>query len=348
MNSIIKEDCNTIFSIVNLAPFKNRAILLTGGTGFIGHYLVNLIDLANKTKNLNCSLTVASLHGAPKNLKFVNGKKIKFIKKDLSKPFKISGYFDYIIHAAGYGQPARFIERPLETIHINTCATEILLELARSCKAKFLFISSADTYGDIPKNIKSVPETFGGNLSTLGPRAVYGESKRLGETLCWVYKEKYGVDAKIVRASHLYGPGISIYDKRVLGDFLRGALKEKVIKLKDEGKAIKTFGYISDAIAMILFAALKGKDIVYNVGGISSISIRGLAEMIAKKTHSRVIVPKKKNQGKHIGSDPKITKLDFSRIRKEMKGFAFTPIQTGLRRTIAWNLSEFSKVINQK
>jgi len=351
MNKIIKEDCEKILKRVNLAPLKNKNILLTGGTGFAGRYFVNLIYLGNLTKNLNCTLVATYLHKVPKDLKKLSSKNIKFKKLDLSKPFgvnqlRISGNqrsrrLDYIIHAAGYGQPAKFMEHPLKTIFINTRATEILLNLARVNHAKFIFISSADIYGDVPKNFKSVPETFGGNLNTLSPRAVYGESKRLGETISWAYHEKYGIPIKIARCSHMYGPGISVHDKRVLGDFIRGALKENSIRLQDAGRAVKTFGYISDAIAMIMFIAIRGKDMVYNVGGISSISIKDLAKNIAGITRAKVVIPKKKSSLKYIGSDPRTVKLDFSKIKKEMRGFSFTPLKDGLKRTIAWNREVF-------
>ncbi|MDO8574165.1 MAG: NAD-dependent epimerase/dehydratase family protein [bacterium] len=353
MNQIIKEDCEQVLKRVDLSLLKNKSILLTGGTGFIGRYFVNLIYLINETKKLNCTLVATYLHKVPKDLKKLSGKKIKFLKLDLSKPFNIgvnqlrisgnqrSRRLDYIIHAAGYGQPAKFIQYPLRTIFINTNATEILLNLAKTCHAKFVFMSSADTYGDVPKNLKSVPETFSGNLNTLSPRAVYGESKRLGETICWAYRDQYGVDAKVVRASHLYGPGISIHDQRVLGNFLKGALVDKSIKLKDTGRAIKTFGYISDAIAMIMFIATKGKDMVYNIGGIDSLSIFDLAKNVARETNVKVIVPSVKARDKYIGSDPRTVRLDFSKIKKEMGKFSFTPFKTGLRRTINWNKEEF-------
>ena len=341
MNIIIEEDCKRILRKVDLTPLKNKSILLTGGTGFVGRYLINLIYLANRDKNLNCSLVATSLHKTPKDLKKLAGKNIRFKKVDLSKPFRISGKFHYIFHAAGYGQPTKFTKEPLKTIFINANATQILLELARKNHAKFIFISSADIYGDVPKNMKVVPETYGGNRSTIGPRAVYGESKRLGETICWAYQDKHNIDVKIVRASHLYGPGISIHDKRVLGDFLRSALKGKSIKLKDRGQAVKTFGYIADVITMIFFVALKGKDMVYNVGGKSTISIRKLAHAVGKLTASPVLMPKRNSSDRHIGTDPRVAPLNLNKITKEMKGFSFTPLGTGLKRTIEWNKEEF-------
>ncbi len=342
MNKIIKDDCLNILNNVDLNPLKNSSILLTGSNGLLGQYLVHLIYLANKNNKLNCKIYCASLHGPNRNIKrLLTDKKIIPIRIDLSKPFSISHKIDYIFHAACYAQPSKFIRDPFSTVRLNVNATERLLELAKKNKARFLFFSSAEIYGEIPKKLIPVPETYNGNCSTTSVRAIYGESKRLGETICSIYRRNYNVKAYIARLSHVYGPGISIKDERVLGDFIRKALIEKKIKLLDEGKAIKTFGYVADVIRMIMLVILKGKDMIYNIGGIDSISIRELAEEVGRYCHVPVIAPKKKSKLKYIGNDPAFVKLDLSKFKKEFTSFSFTPFSVGIARNIQWNKEEF-------
>ncbi|PIR73457.1 MAG: hypothetical protein COU40_01825 [Candidatus Moranbacteria bacterium CG10_big_fil_rev_8_21_14_0_10_35_21] len=342
MNKILQSDCLNILKSLNLDSLRNSSILLTGSNGLLGQYLVHLIFLANKNNKLNCKIYCASLHEPNRSIKrLLADKKIIPIKLDLSKPFTIPYKIDYIFHAACYAQPSKFINDPLSTVNLNVNATAILLELAKQNKARFIFFSSAEIYGDIPPKLLSVSETYNGNCSTIGARAIYRESKRLGETLCSVYKKEYNVKVYVVRISHVYGPGISVKDERVLGDFIRKALIEKKIKLLDEGKAIKTFGYIADVIRMIMLVMLNGKDMIYNVGGVDSISIRELAEEVGKYCHVPVIVPKKKSKLKHIGNDPVFVKLDLSKFKKEFHSFSFTPFSVGIARNIQWNREEF-------
>ena len=342
MNKIIKDDCLSILDNIDLSPLKNSSILLTGSNGLLGQYLVHIIYLANKNNKLNCKIYCADFYRPNRNIKrLLTDKKIIPIQIDLSKHFTISHKVNYIFHAACYAQPSKFIRDPFSTIQLNVNATERLLELAKKNKARFLFFSSAEVYGEIPKELIPVPETYNGNCSTTSARAIYGESKRLGETICSIYRRNYNVKAYIARISHVYGPGISIKDERVLGDFIRKALVEKKIKLLDEGKAIKTFGYVADVIRMIMLVILKGKDMTYNVGGIDSISIRELAEEVGRYCHVPVIAPKEKSKLKHIGNDPTFVKLDLSKFKKEFNSFSFVPFSVGIAKNIQWNKEEF-------
>lgn len=339
INAIVKTDCLNIINSIDLAPFKNKKILITGANGLLGQYLANLFFVANQEKKLNCSLTCVTLHRANRFLQRILGGKIKFKKINLAKPFKLSEKFDYIFHAAGYGQPAKFTKNQLATIKINVDATERLLQIAKRSQGTFVFFSSAEIYGELPKGARAVPEEYNGSCSTTNMRSVYGESKRLGETICALFRRQYRVKAKIVRLSHHYGPGISIHDTRVLADFMRNAFFKKEIRLLSEGKEIKTFGYVADAVKMILHVAGRGQELVYNVGGIYPISIKKLAEMVGKKIGAKVVSPKKLK--KHAIHHAGFVKLDLSRILSEMKNFSFTPLKTGLAKTIQWNKDEF-------
>jgi len=338
MNAIIDQDAKEILARIDLSPLKNKRVLLTGANGLFGRYIASTISVANRDQGLNCKLSCLSLHGATAEMHdLLRDKRIVFLRKDLSSSFHIRGAFDYVFHAACYGQPAKFIGNPFSTLALNVEATKTLLEYCRKWKARFIFFSSAEVYGDIPKAFNPVSESYNGNCDTRGLRAIYGESKRMGETICSVFEREFGVSSIILRISHTYGPGISIHDARVLGNFLRKALVQRKIELLDQGKSVKTYGYIGDVTAMIFFAALQGAHPVYNVGGKDTMTIRSLATHVGKICNVPVRIPKKDKKSKYIGQDPGFLRPNLSRILKEMKSFTFTPFPVGLERTIQWN-----------
>jgi len=337
MNPIIQKDCEYILDRVDLSLLKNKRVLITGANGFLGQHLVSAIVVANRTKKINCKVTCISLHG-PNAIaqEYLSDNKITFKKIDLAKPFHISGTFDYIFHAAGYGQPSKFAKDPLATIAINVDATRKLLELAEHLGGTFVFFSSGEVYGEMPRGMRSFKESYAGNSPFDGPRAVYAASKRLGESLALSIAREHGIHAKIVRLTHVYGPGMPADDRRVMSDFIRNALRDKTIRLLDRGVSVKTYGYSADIIAMIFFAALHGKEEVYNIGGRDTMSIKGLAERVGKQCGASVKIPRRTSKEVFVGKDLSVMKLDLSRIKREMHGFSFTPFNVGLRKTIAW------------
>lgn len=338
-NIIVENDCRTIIDKIDLTPLKDKKILITGGNGLFGRYILSTIALANKEIDLNCSVLSLSLHKPPSDLMFLfeGNKRFSFLEVDLSKQFLLSDTYDYIFHAAGYAQPAKFTTDPLSIISINVDSTRNLLEINKKSNGTFLYFSSSAVYGEVPREVNPIPETYNGNCSTTRGRFVYAESKRMGEALCGLYSDKFKSRVKIARISHTYGPGISIEDSRVLGEFLREAFIENKITLLDEGKSVKTFGYISDMVKMLFHIVFYGVDMIYNVGGVDSMSILDLANIIGKMCNVSVKTSQKISKLEHIGQDPTLNRLDLSRILKEIGNFSFTPFDEGIRRTIDWS-----------
>ncbi len=338
MNDIIERDCQEILHRVNVKKAKGKKILVTGANGFLGQYIVGALSLANRELRLGCAIHAVSLSAPRRIIKSLmrRDKHISYRRVDLSRSFRLAGY-DYIFHAAGYAQPAKFVLDPGSTVAINVDATRLLLEA--SPRATFVFFSSAEIYGDIPPKLLPVRENFNGNCSLHTSRSVYAESKRLGEALCSAYKKSRGVNTKIVRISHVYGPGLPPDDTRVMSEFIQKALMEKKIALLDQGTSVKTYGYIADITTMILFVAFQSRDMVYNVGGKDSLSILNLAKKIANYCHADYAVPAQTSRLTHIGKDPGIVKLNLAKIKREMKKFTFTPFSEGLPRTIEWQKS---------
>lgn len=334
MNSIIEEDLLKILEKVELSKLKNKKVLITGSNGLIGTYIIMVLYLANKRQNLNIEVIGVSKN-EPNNLlsEIKEEKNFKFYKKNLTSNFEFGGKIDYIIHAATYAQPAKFLENKFETINLNTVVTKKLLDICKKNNASFLFTSSSEIYGQAEKI--PTPETYNGNCSTTGDRASYTESKRLGETICSVFKE-IGVDVKIARCSSVYGPGISIYDKRVLGNFLNKALINKSIDLLDSGKQERVWLYVSDCVVMLLNILLYGKSFIYNVGGEELVSIKRLAEIVCELTYSKYSLPEKADDVFMAGAPDKV-RLDISKVKNEFQLDDFVDLKEGLRRTIEWN-----------
>ena len=334
MNEIIEKDLLNILEKINLEKLRNKTILITGSNGLIGTYLVSLLYLANKIQNLNINVIGISKNLPNKTLsEFTN---FKFYSMNLAKKSEIKEKPDFIIHAACYAQPKKFLENGLETIKLNTEVTEKLLKI---CKEGFLFISSSEIYGQPDEKNIPTPETYNGNCSPLSDRAIYIESKRLGETICGLFRDKLNV--KIARASSIYGPGISIYDTRVLGNFLNKALTKKHIDLMDRGEQERTWCYVSDCTLMLFNILLYGKELVYNVGGKELVSIRKIAELISNLTNSKFSLPEKENKESFVKGAPSKVEVDITKITNEFN-ITLTPFEQGLINTINWNKQEFN------
>ena len=347
MDRIIEQDCLEYLEKIDLSPLKGKTVYITGANGLIGTYVIYMLHLANILKNTGIKIAAVSKNPPADYLQdiFQDAFKDRYsfhsldlYRQDLDCSEAEETKADYIIHGATYAQPKKFIQNYLETIHLNTTVTEKLLKKAKKDGATLLFLSSSEVYGEPDEKHIPTGEDFPGLCSPVDVRAIYSESKRMGETLCFAYRNFEGVNVKIVRISMTYGPGISLKDERVLAHFLRQALYDKKIVMLDDGRKIRTFCYIADCVLMLLYIMLYGKDFVYNVGGKDSISIRSLAEEICLLTGSTLSenIASKENM-ENVKVSPKMVKLDITKVCTEFPLPPFKPFREGLARTIEWN-----------
>lgn len=350
VQTVINEDIDLIIRGIKKESglLEGKTLLISGGAGFLGSYILATIYQLNK-KILKKPCKVISIDN------FITGKKRRiveeikdnnftFIEADVTKPLNIKGNVDYIMHAAGLASPVYYQKYPMETIESAIFGVKNLLEIARQKKAKsFLFFSSSEIYGDPDPNFIPTPETYKGNVSSIGPRSCYDESKRLGETICMVYHSLYKTPIKIVRPFNVYGPGMLPNDYRVVPMFISSALSGKPLPVHDEGNQTRTFCYISDAIVgffKVLLSKENGQ--VYNVGNDNDeISMLGLATVVKKLFNGKVNIQTVSYPKKYPQDEPRRRCPDLTKIRTKLKYNSQVNMEEGLKRVIRWYKEEY-------
>jgi nucleoside-diphosphate-sugar epimerase len=323
----IESECLKIIEKINFEPLVNKKILITGASGLIGSWMTICLQLLKNTHNLELYIWTKN-----KLLNFNSPTtELNIITRDIcdEKSFTDLPNFDIIIHAAGYGQPSKFLENKIKTIILNTKSTINLIQKLNK-NGKFLFVSTSEIYSGNYK--EEITENDFGFTLTNHPRSSYIEGKRCGESICYSYIEQ-NVDIKIIRLSLAYGPGTKKGDTRVLNSLIEKALKENEINLLDSGKAIRTYCYISDVIEMFWNIFLYGKEKIYNVGGSEKISIYELAKEIGNYLNVNVNLPK---QDKSLEGSPNLVNMSINRYLQEFGNKNFIPLQQGLKQTINW------------
>lgn len=321
--------------------FSGKKILLTGAAGFLGSQFVHYFLALNDEKVLNEPCTLYCLdnymRGVPDWLAELESRSdLELVKGNIvtEKVFPVN---DFIIHAASIASPIYYRIHPIETMDANVIGLRNLLDFVREnhCES-FLFFSTSEIYGDpSPENIPT-PENYRGNVSCTGPRACYDESKRYGETLCVNFWQQYKTPVKIARPFNNYGPGLKITDKRVLPDFFRDVLSGNNINLLSDGKATRTFCYITDAITgylLILLSDHNGES--FNIGiETPEISMLDLARKVIEISGKNLQVSYQKSDDKEYLTDNPQRRCPIIKKAKTMLGYdPSVSLEEGLLRT---------------
>jgi len=347
--TVIKEDIKLIVQSIKREAkrLEGETLLISGGAGFLGSYIIAVIYQLNK-KVLKKPCKVISIDNfitgrKRRIIEEIKDKNFVFIEADVTKPLQINEKIDFIIHAAGLASPVYYQKYPIETIESAIFGVKNLLELGRKNKIKsFLDFSSSEIYGDPDPNFIPTPETYRGNVSSVGPRSCYDESKRLGETICMTYYSLYKTPVKIVRPFNVYGPGMLPNDFRVVPMFISHALKKEPLPVHDKGNQTRTFCYIRDAITGFLKVLLSKKDgEVFNVGNDDNeISILGLATIVKKIFNGKVTIKTIEYPKQYPQEEPKRRCPDLTKIKTKLNYAPQVCLEAGLRRVVKWYKEE--------
>jgi UDP-glucuronate decarboxylase len=338
LSEIIIQDVANTCGQIDHEFLKNKRVLITGASGLIGSYtLAYMVYLIKAGVPLEVYAQIFSAP-PPHMLELISCGDIKVLQIDLSniKEYKRLPDADVIIHSAGHAQPMLFMSNPIATLQINTSATIALLQRVRP-HGSFIFVSSREVYSGLTDSF--FREECIGTTTPYHPRASYIEGKRGGEAACNAFRTQ-GVRAISARLGDFYGPGTRKHDKRALNSFIEKALFDQKIDLLDSGTAMRTYGYVADALGLILNILFYGKQAVYNVGGRSYTSIAELAKIIGKITNAPVIFPS--NEMKIAGSS-EIAQLDLSRVETEFGKTEYVELEEGLKRTVSWQRELYGK-----
>ncbi|MGE4218804.1 MAG: NAD-dependent epimerase/dehydratase family protein [Alphaproteobacteria bacterium] len=322
------------------APFAGRDVLVTGGAGFLGRYLVAVFQKLNRdVLDRPCRLRVLdNFRTAAGTEMAVGDPDIVFERADVIQPYLTDRPVDYVIHAAGIASPFYYRKYPLETLDVATVGTRNLLELARQKGARFTFMSSSEIYGDPdPKHVPT-PESYRGHVASLGPRACYDEGKRVGETLCYIFHDSFGVHTNIIRPFNVFGPGMSETDYRVLPNFasrIKGGLP---LQVYGDGRQTRTYCYVTDALVGMLKVVLSGvAGEAYNIGNPApEISVLDLVKRIEQVLGRRVSHNAIEYPDSYPEDEPNRRCPDIRKARLQLDYEPAVTLEDGLDRFLRW------------
>lgn len=281
-------------SVVGIDKLKNKSILITGATGLIGSFIVDILLCCNEKANANIKIYACGRSKERLHDRFAEkeSKNLEFVEYDVNTPVNFDFNADYIIHAASNAYPAAFNADPVGTINSNVIGTNNLLNYALNHGAKrFLFVSSGEVYGQCSDDVTAFVESYSGYVDPTDTRSCYPVSKRTAETLCVSFTKQFGLQTVIARPCHTYGPNTTKSDNRANVQFVNNAINGEDIVMKSAGSQMRSYCYVADCASAILTVLLCGNSgEAYNIcNNNARISIAGFAKEVAESVGRKVI-----------------------------------------------------------
>jgi dTDP-glucose 4,6-dehydratase len=323
---------------VPLEALAGASLFITGGTGFVGRWLLALLAYANANRKLGITATV--LTRSPSNFAencpdIANNPTFRFVEGDVRFFEFPKAKFTQILHGAA-DTNVEAEDRPLDLLDTIVGGTRRVLDFALLSGAKrFLFLSSGAIYGPQPVTLAALPENYTGACPTTDRRSIYSQSKRLAEQLVTTYRAEHGLETVIARLFAFAGPGLPLNAHFAIGNFIRDALAGRDIIVTGDGTAQRSYLYAADLAAWLVHLLVHGRaGSAYNVGSDHAVSIGQLAATVAKSIPSA--------KGYAIKGAPSSGELraryvpSIARARTELGLDVWTPLEDAIKRTARW------------
>lgn len=341
LNEVVREDLDYITSQpLSWDSLFGKAALITGANGHLGSFMVETLLYLNDTRCQKRKIKVVALvrdeQRAKQRFAHHNDRDDLVIEvRDFQLPVTISERVDFIIHTASTASSIKYMRDPTDLFVGNVVSTYHLLNLAvKNNASHFLYFSSGEVYGRLRPEQIPVKENEFGQIDPARARSSYAECKRVAETMMACWHAQYGLQTKIVRPCHTYGPGVSLVDGPVFADFIADILNKRPIKMKSQGTALRTFCYLADATLAFYKVLLDGAPAeAYNVANDdSTVRIYELADLLAEAFSTTVDRPPPDAVPVGVETWPDSTP-DTQKLRS-LGWTAKTSLVDGFRRTL--------------
>ncbi|CAB4707359.1 MAG: NAD-dependent epimerase/dehydratase family protein [Actinobacteria bacterium] len=307
-------------------------VLLAGGAGFIGSHIADaLLARGDEVVAIDNFAT-----GRRENVAHLSGNaKFSLIEHDITLPWPthpaLEAKFDAVLDYASPASPNDFATMPLEILAVGSTGTRNLLDRAKADGAVFFLTSTSEVYGD--PLVHPQPETYWGNVSSIGPRSCYDEAKRFSEALTMAYHRVHGVDVRIVRIFNTYGERMRPNDGRVVNTFVVQALRGQPLTLHGDGSQTRSFCHVNDEVGGLMALLDSDYNLPVNVGNPGEFTMRELAELVVELTGSKSEIITVELPPEREG-DPLQRKPDIT-VAKNLLGWEPTiSLREGLKRMI--------------
>jgi len=300
-------------------------ILVTGGAGFIGSHLCEvLVEDGYQVIAMDNQVT-----GKTENLEGIfYHDNFEFHDHDVTEFIHVNGDLDWVVHLASLASPVFYQDYPIKTLKVGALGTHKTLGLAKEKDAGYLFASTSEVYGD--PEVNPQPESYRGRVDPYGPRSCYDESKRYGESLVRAYRDKHDIDVRVARIFNTYGPRMRVDDGRVIPTFVRQALNENDLTVYGDGQQTRSFCYVDDLVRALRRLIDSDVETPVNMGNPDERTIQNLAELIVELTDSGsgIVYEPLPPQ------DPKVRQPEISNARSELGWEPTISLEDGLERSI--------------
>lgn len=330
-----KSEIQKIIRDLDGISFQDQRVLVTGGAGFLGSWICDV--LVAQGAEVICLDNLAS--GLRSNISHLqDSDRFLFVSHDISEPMVLEKRLELVIHMASRASPFEFEHYPIEILKANTIGLVVSLEIAKKNKARVLYTSTSEVYGN--PQVVPTPESYYGNVNSVGPRGCYDEAKRCGEAYIVAYRKQYGLDTRIARIFNTYGPRIrsdGIY-ARAIPRFIGQALSGKPITIFGDGTQTRSFIYVADQIVGLLkLAALdEASGSIVNIGNDLETKIIDMAKLVLSVTDSTSSI----TYHPLPEDDPLRRNPDISLARELLDWWPKVALEDGLKHTVEWFKSQ--------